>query len=192
MLSRVSVVAVVVGIVTIAGVAGASAIQARLRKSSPIAAKKHDAEKPALAVRTSDSGSHVFVVTQASNSARDLAPLSPIVPEGRSDLGDGVFAMRQGATLAVYFDTPLTRTRRRDKFEAIVRATLPKVLGAAADSIMAHVPEGTMASGDLVTELTTRGIHFPAMSGSTVAVWPETRPGQDGPLVVAYRVVVAR
>jgi len=49
-----------------------------------------------------------------------------------------------------------------------------------------------MASGDLVSELTQRGIRLPAHEGYTLVVWPETRQGQDGPLVVSYRLTVAR
>src|SRR3954470_22189614 len=89
-MSRAGVVAVVVGFVAIAGVAGASAIQARLSKSSPVSAEKREANRN-LPERTGDSASRGFVVAQASSSARELAPLAPVIPEGRSDLGDSVF-----------------------------------------------------------------------------------------------------
>jgi len=49
-----------------------------------------------------------------------------------------------------------------------------------------------MAAGDLVSELTQQGVKLPPYDGWTVAVWPETRPGQDGPLVVSYRVTFIR
>src|SRR5262245_38791387 len=188
-LSRVTVVALGIGICAIFGVAGANAVQSRLTRSASVASGSKDARAKREAP---ESNERTFSVAQASSRARDVAAFTPVIPEGRSELGDSVFAMRQGTNLAVHFDTPLGRTRRRDKFEHIVRATLPKVLGAAADSVLAHLPEGSMASGDLVSELTQRGIRLPAHDGYTVVVWPETRPGQDGPLVVSYRLTVAR
>ena len=192
-LSRVTVVALGIGICAIFGVAGANAVQSRLTRSASIAPPPPPRSKDARARREApESNDRSFSVAQASSGARDVAPFTPVIPEGRSELGDSVFATRQGANLAVYFDTQLGRTRRRDKFEHIVRVTLPKVLGAAADSVLAHLPEGSMASGDLVSELTQRGIRLPAHDGYTVVVWPETRQGQDGPLVVSYRLTVAR
>ena len=188
-LSRFTVIALGIGMCALFGVAGASALQSRLGRSpSGMSRTKQVASNQ----RATEADEHAFSVSQASSSARDVAPFSPVIPEGRSDLGDSVFAVRQGASLAVHFDTPLARTRRRDKFEHIVRLTLPKVLGATADSILSHLPEGSMATGDLVSELTQRGIRLPAQNGQTVVVWPETRPGQDGPLVVSYRVTVGR
>ena len=132
----------------------------------------------------------------AASSAR--ARLAPVLPEGRSTLVraaiDGLFAERSRDTVRVHFDTPTTRTRRRDKFESIVRATLPEVYGPSADSILAAVPAGTLAgSADLLAELPSRGLRLHSADGrTTLALWPETRPGQDGPLVVTYRVVVER
>jgi len=190
-LSRVTVVALGIGICAIFGVAGANAVQSRLTRSASVAPTPRS--KDARARReVPESNERTFSVAQASSGARDVAPFTPVIPEGRSELGDSVFATRQGANLAVHFDTQLGRTRRRDKFEHIVRVTLPKVLGAAADSVLAHLPEGSMASGDLVSELTQRGIRLPAHEGYTLVVWPETRQGQDGPLVVSYRLTVAR
>lgn len=117
----------------------------------------------------------------------------PIVAEGRTALGEGVVAVRVGDTVAVHFDTPLARTRRHDKFERIVRATLPAVFGALADSALRAVPPGTLSRGaDLLTELPTRGVHLPTTGGATLALWPATRPGRDGPLVVAYRATLLR
>ena len=120
-------------------------------------------------------------------------PLAPIVAEGQTALRDGLFATRAGDTVAVHFDTPLARTRRPEKFEQIVRATLPAVYGPTADSLLATIPEGKLAlAGDLITELPTRGLHLPIGAGWSLALWPETRQGQDGPLVVTYRAVVVR
>ena len=199
--SRAGVIALGLGVFAIFGVAGANAVQSRLARSTSVATKSADSsdsvdrirrKETAPARRPVEANERSFSVSQASSGARDVAAFLPVIPEGRSELGDSVFAVRQGTNLAVHFDTPLARTRRRDKFEQIVRATLPKVLGPAADSILAHLPEGSMASGDLVSELTQRGIRLPAHAGYSVVVWPETRPGQDGPLVVSYRLTIGR
>lgn len=197
--SRAGVIALGLGVFAIFGVAGANAVQSRLTRSSSVstadstksADRTRRKEAPATRHPVETNG-RSFSVSQASSGARDVATFTPVIPEGRSELGDSMFAVRQGTNVAVHFDTPLTRTRRRDKFEQIVRATLPKVLGAAADSMLAQLPQGSMASGDLVSELTQRGIRLPAHAGYSVVVWPETRPGQDGPLVVSYRLTVGR
>jgi hypothetical protein len=102
----------------------------------------------------------------------------PLVPVGRTALRDTMVADRAGDTVRVSFDLALARTRRPDKFEAIVRSTLPQVYGALADSALATLPE--------------TGFHIPIAGGRTIAVWPETRIGRDGPLVVAYRAVASR
>jgi hypothetical protein len=103
-----------------------------------------------------------------------------------------MFAVRKGDTVTVRFDTELARTRRPDKFEQIVRATLPQVHGALADSLLAKLPAGDLVRhGDLLTELPLRGIRLAAPNGMTMTVWPETRPGRDGPLVVAYRTTLS-
>jgi hypothetical protein len=118
---------------------------------------------------------------------------APALAEGRTDLGNGIFAMRNGRVVTVYFDTPLGRTRKPDKFEATVRATLPRVYGAVADSALARVPRGDIASlGNPATDLAATGIRLPAGNGVTLALWPETRPGQDGPLAVSYRATVVQ
>ncbi len=128
----------------------------------------------------------------AAPRAPARAAAGPIIPEGRTQLSGGVVAVRTGDTVAVHFDTPETRTRRRDKFERLVRATLPEVFGSAADSALAAVPAGRLASaGDLLTELPTRGVRL-ATPGGTLALWPATRPGRDGPLVVTYVATLER
>jgi len=119
--------------------------------------------------------------------------VSPVVPVGRTALRDTMVADRAGDTVRVSFDLELSRTRRPEKFEAIVRSTLPQVYGTAVDSALRALPAGAVArAGDLVTTLPEQGFHIPMPGGRTIAVWPETRPGRDGPLVVAYRVVASR
>jgi len=116
--------------------------------------------------------------------------ISLVVPVGRTTLRDTMVADRSGDTVRVSFDLLLSRTRRPDKFEAIVRSTLPQVFGLAADSALRALPYGSVArAGDLLETLPSSGFHIPLANGRTIAVWPETRVGRDGPLVVAYRAV---
>ncbi len=114
-----------------------------------------------------------------------------VLPEGRTEFGDGLFAVRDGRTVTVYFDTPATRTRRRDKFERVLRQTLPRIYGALGDSTVSDAPiTDLLGTDDLVTEIAARGLRIPTPDGRTLAIWPGTRPGRDGPLVVSYRVVL--
>ena len=116
----------------------------------------------------------------------------PVIAEGHTELSEEMFAVREGSIVTVHFDTELARTRRPEKFEDVVRSTLPRVFGALADSVLATVPRGALVTGgDLLTELPERGIRLPA-AGVTLALWPETRPGRDGPLVISYRATITR
>lgn len=134
----------------------------------------------------------VGVASAATVPDRSPVP-RPIVAPGRTSLGDGAVAVRSGDTVAVHFDTPEARTRRPEKFERIVRSTLPAIYGAAADSALAAVPQGMLASGgDLLTALPEQGVRIPTSDGGALMLWPETRPGRDGPLVVTYRATVVR
>ncbi|HEU4995461.1 MAG TPA: hypothetical protein VFT29_11615 [Gemmatimonadaceae bacterium] len=120
--------------------------------------------------------------------------LTPVVAEGRTDLGDSVFADREGGDVTVRFDNGLLRTRQDQKFERVVRATLPKVFGPAVATALDSIPEGRLFRGrTLLTELPSRGIALalPAI-GKTMMVYPVTRPGREGPLVVAYRATIAQ
>jgi hypothetical protein len=117
----------------------------------------------------------------------------PIIGQGRTDLPDSLFAVRRGETVVVNFDTGPARTRRADKFEAIVRQTLHAIYGPIADTLLAAVPAGKLAGAkELVTTLPTRGIHLQGPHGPRLALWPQTRAGRDGQLVVAYRTRVER
>lgn len=120
-------------------------------------------------------------------------PIEILVSEGRTDLTESLIAERAGDSLVVDFDTPTTRTRRRDKFEVVVRRTLPMIYGAPVDSVLRTIPNGGIVGDvDLLDELPKRGVRLPLGNGSTLELWPETRPGQDGPLVVSYRARVRR
>jgi hypothetical protein len=130
---------------------------------------------------------------EARSTSRFSRPLALVIPAGRTDLTDSVFVERFGDSAVVHFDTELGRTRRRDKFEQMVRATLPALYGARADSLLASVPAGGLAAGrDLVTEVAAHGIRLPLAGGDTLELWPQTRPGHDGPLVVSYRARLRR
>jgi hypothetical protein len=124
---------------------------------------------------------------------RASAPLALVIRQGRTELKDSVLAERGGDSVIVDFDVTMMRTRRRDKFERIVRETLPAVYGARVDSVLATIPEGSLiGEGDLLTELPLRGIHLPLGTAYQLILWPETRPGRDGPLVVSYRARVVK
>lgn len=128
----------------------------------------------------------------AAASTRTASLPSPIVDQGRTDLGDGLFAVRDGTSVTVHFDVARARTRRRDKFDRIVRATLPRVFGSAAQSLLDRIPPGQLvASGTLPADLQSTGLRLDLTDGSILALWPETRPASGGPLVVAYRAEVA-
>ncbi|MDQ2942509.1 MAG: hypothetical protein M3R21_02415 [Candidatus Dormibacteraeota bacterium] len=121
------------------------------------------------------------------------APVPLIVHEGRTALPDSLVAERGGDSVSVDFDTPAARTRRRDKFEGVIRRTLPLVYGAPVDSLLRAIPiGGIVGDADLLEELPTRGIHLKVADGWTLDLWPETRAGQDGPLVVGYRARISK
>ena len=137
------------------------------------------------------SATQTSSVKSISGNVSATAPLMLIVPPGESPLPDGVTAFRDDAVVTVAFDTPLARTRVAEKFERFVRATLPAVFGSGADSALAKLPIGALASqGNLITELPTTGVRIPVGSVWEIRVYPETRKGLDGPLVIRYRTMV--
>jgi hypothetical protein len=153
------------------------------------------------AARPADSATHlpaaatsVAAPAPAVDSAAPRSPvIGPILPQGRTDFADSVFAVRRGDTVVVSFDTGPGRTRRADKFESIVRQTLRDVYGQVADTLLAAVPSGRLTTvNELVTTLPTKGLHLQGPHGPRIALWPQTRPGRNGPLVVAYRTVLQR
>jgi hypothetical protein len=130
---------------------------------------------------------------QDSAASAGAPPLKPIVAEGRTALRDGLVAVRTGDTVAVHFDLPLVRTRQPQKFEQLVRATLPAIYGAAVESVLATVAAGELIRGvDPLTTAGTHGVYLPLAAGWSLALWPETRPGRDGPLIVTYRTALTR
>ena len=119
--------------------------------------------------------------------------LKPLVPEGTTTLAGGMTATRHDSVVVLSFDFAGARTRIPERFERLVRATLPTVYGARADSAIRAIPDGGIArQGDLFTELTERGVRIPLGSGGAIALYPISRPGHDGPLVTQYRVTVIK
>ena len=201
LLLRASALAVVLAVVGAAGAMGAGAIRdhndaARNTAQARIVVAS---AQPAAKVSASDSSTFPSRVVQQGDVAPRLAnvgraPLTPLLPQGQTDLPEGVVALRVDSTVTLSFDTPATRTRMPDKFERFVRRTQPEIYGPAADSLLAKIPAGALASqGNLLSDLPARGMKLPLDNGWMIALYPETRPGQDGPLVIRYRVsVVAR
>lgn len=137
------------------------------------------------------------VPQKASPSAAAVGGVAPAqgmalkVPAGRTELRDSMYVERGGDSAVVHFDTEMARTRRRDKFEATVRTTLPALYGARVESTLATIPDGDiMGDRDLASDVATSGVKLVIPSGGTLDLLPVTRPGRDGPLVVGYRVRV--
>lgn len=177
-------------------VAGASAMSAwrasaRSRAPEPLRLLASTTVQQGSPKSSSDATAPVAAPPAAPAPApvsRGYRPLALVIPTGRTDLTESVYVERAADSVVVHFDTELGRTRRRDKFEQLVRATLPALYGARADSLLASIPAGGLTDGrDLITELAVRGIHLPLAAGDTLVLWPQTRPGRDGPLVVSYR-----
>lgn len=145
---------------------------------------------PATTSATAPAGS----AASPAKIAPDVKPAPKFtlkVPEGRTGLRDSMYVERTADSVVVHFDTELGRTRRRDKFETTLRITLPVLYGTLADSMLAALPEGAITGGrDLVSEVAVRGVRLAIPTGGTLELWPVTRPGRDGPLVVGYRARV--
>jgi hypothetical protein len=147
---------------------------------------------PVVAVPEVTVPAETTVTSVASVTTPPAPELAPVIGEGRSTLRDGIVAERRGDEVTVEFDQPLSRTRRPEKFETVVRVTLPQIYGVTADSALAAIPAGALVPREgLLTQLPERGITIPLRDGLSLHVWPETRPGQEGPLVVRYRAKVA-
>lgn len=197
----VAVVAITVGAV---GVLSAAAIRARtsLRKPESRVARAAptvpDTETRStttptatIATKPVQTAPSTAVLQRTDSVAHSKPPFSPVVLQGQSTLRDGLTAVRADSLVTVSFDMPMVRTRIAAKFERLVRTTLPAVYGRSIDSVLSRIPEGGIAAqGDLVSELPTRGVRIPVNAEWTIALYPETRPGLDGPLVVRYRVSV--
>jgi len=205
LIARGGAVMIVLGITVSVGVAGVNAWQARVGTSSGEKVALAPAVGPdstygtqpsdtvAPASLTSPSPSAGAPEAGAGTEAGRKTSIAPAIPSGRTALRDSMVADRTGDTVRVDFDLTLSRTRRADKFEWIMRTTLPQVFGGLADSALRALPVGSVTrAGDLVATLPAQGIRIPLTDGRAISVWPETRPGRDGPIVVAYRAVAYR
>lgn len=118
---------------------------------------------------------------------------TPVVPQGQSLVADSLVVTRSDSVVTLSFDRSMIRTRIADKFERLVRTTLPAIYGAVADSALARIPEGGLArQGDLINDLPVRGLRIPVAPGMSIALYPIARQGRDGPLVTQYRALVVR
>jgi hypothetical protein len=194
---RAGALAIVVTTLGAVGVVSATAIRARASTRKTDRSVAATADRPPEVVVAGEPRSQTPVLTQpaatprADTIARGKAPFTPVLPQGQSSLPQGPTALRTDSLVTVSFDTPMIRTRIPAKFERLVRSTLPAVYGRSIDSVLSKIPEGGIArQGDLVSELPTRGVRIPVNSDWAITLYPETRPGQDGPLVVRYRVSV--
>ena len=130
--------------------------------------QSRDPSAPHLMLVSSDArtpATHAPVVASVSPSILAPAaraavpPLQPIVSQGTTVLPDSLVAVRSGDSVTLHFDTPGARTRRPEKFEQIVRSTLPAIYGPSVSALLARIPIGRLAqAGDLLTELPTRGV----------------------------------
>lgn len=199
--------AVVLALATVGAIAssGAEALQGR-----QVVAARGTLSEPAPAAGRADSTASETRSQPASSATADsvpeiAAPLAtapspteppvsaPIVAEGRTELGDGLFAVREGKSVTVHFDVPQARTRRRDKFDRIVRATLPRVYGPVAQAVLDEIPQGQIvAVGTLPADLERSGLRIPLGDSASIELWPELRDARGGPLVVGYRAEVGR
>jgi hypothetical protein len=195
--------AVALGVATLGAAGAAGMLDSELRAAGFAVPEAAAVEKPAAepvkapeVVRdtapTAPTPSENTVVSEASVTTPPVPELAPTIGEGRTALRNEMWAERHGDEVAVHFDTPVARTRRPEKFEWVLRSTLPQVFGASVDSALRSMPEGSLVpQHGLTTDLPTQGLYIPLPGGSTLRVWPGTRPGEDGPLVVRYRVLVA-
>ncbi len=202
-LVKTGLIAAAIGAIVFAGVSGLDAWQQRsgaglgsliATPSSLEAAPLSQASAAPRALMASAPASPAALMPIAAASPSPAAVLSmrPVIAEGRTDLQNGIYALRAGDTVTVHFDTPEARTRRAEKFEQIVRATLPEVHGSGAESLLATIATGNLVSdADLVGEQPLGPIRLRGRDGQSLSLWPQMRAGRDGPLVVAYRITPA-
>ena len=77
-----------------------------------------------------------------------------------------------------------------DKFEHVVRETLPLILGEPAQRALEKVVPGTLVAPGQLVASSAAPLRLPVGDGRAVVVTPGSRMGQDGPLVVTYRAVL--
>ncbi|HET7551950.1 MAG TPA: hypothetical protein VFK04_11705 [Gemmatimonadaceae bacterium] len=199
--------AVVLALATVGAIAsgGAEALQGRQvvavrgTQSEPVSSAEGTdssaAKAPGQSTRApaADSVPDIAAPLATAPSPNEPVVGAPIVAEGRTELGDGLFAVRDGRSVTVHFDVPQARTRRRDKFDRIVRATLPIVYGPTAQAVLDEIPQGQIVSvGTLPADLEKSGLRIPLGDSASIELWPELRDARGGPLVVGYRAELDR
>lgn len=125
--------------------------------------------------------------------ARPAARAGYILVEGKTQLTDSIYAIRAGDSVIVNFDAQGYRTRRSDKFEATILATLPLVVGKMATAGFDTVKKGQLVSNrDVTGALAGEGMRVTLSNGSTVRLRALTRVVPSGPLVIGYLAVIDR
>jgi hypothetical protein len=202
-LLRAGAVTIVTATFVVAASLGATAIRAKgeARRSAPVVAvQRTPVTQPvaptadsaaAIPTSTASAATGAEAVAQTGSTTLGGAPLRPIIAEGESPLIDSVIAFRADSVVIVSFDTRMIRTRNPEKFEQFVRRTLPAIYGHSVDSALARLPVGGISrQGNLLSELPVRGVRLPLSAGWMIQLFPETRAGVGGPIVVRYRVMV--
>jgi hypothetical protein len=157
-------------------------------KTEPSTAKT----EPAIATKAAEPPPSAPTPPAAAANVR-ASETATLLGPGRTVLADSIFALRTGDSVMVNFDTHGNRTRRADKFEVMVRNTLPLVYGKRSTAALDSIPEGSLLpSRDVLGDLRAQGLHLHLANGKRIAVWPQARETSDGPLVVAYWVVIER
>ena len=115
------------------------------------------------------------------------------IVEGRTQLADSVYAIREGDSVIVNFDAFGFRTRRATKLEQSLRLTLPLVFGR-----MATASVDTMAAGTFVTErdvvgaLARDGMRVKLDNGAVAHIRILTRVVSNGPIAIGYLTTIER
>jgi hypothetical protein len=193
---RGTAVGIVIAVVAI-GFSSASFLRgrpaAKQKEAAAAAAAAGDSSAAAESIRPQGDAAAAAVSGTAAVEPAPPAGFVPVIRVGETSLQYGVTAVRSDSGIVVLFDTPELRTRMPEKFERFLRWSLPQLYGAQVDSLLARIPLGRLvAQGNLLYELPTLGIHTPIDSVWHLDIYPEIRPGQDGPLVVRYRASVSK
>lgn len=211
MLMRFLALGFVVAIVGIAGLGAASAWRERSASAvtDSVAGSvtlKQEGRSTGRPTRLLAPTPSVAASTRPATVASAPEPVSAPVPaapsassrgsvlgQGKTMLTDSIFAIRSGDSVTVNFDVQGNRTQRADKFERMLRTTLPMVYGRLATATFDEVPTGSfLPSRDVVGELHEHGMQLTLDNGVRISVRPQTRGSRDGPLVVAYLTVLER
>jgi hypothetical protein len=127
------------------------------------------------------------------DDAQDIIPGVPgtlfSVGQGRTELGNSIYAVRTGDTITVHFDLLMLRTRRADKLTRTIRRTLPQIVAVSDTSALDAL---AIPAPDVLTVLPVQGLVIGLSPDAEAWVLPVVRPARGGPLVVAYRTTLRR